>query len=266
MLNARILAATLLMACTALLTSCGARLSIADRAARAFSSQAQAPGEPVVLPDFNPSLADGKAVYSKLRCAECHGDKGEGANFAAPRILSDPTKEQADRTPIFQYKILCYGVPGWDHPVLRGRLSNREVWDLVFYVRSFTSPPLTAAERDRLGTVYGANCADCHGEKGYGDGPLSHNLAPLPANFHQFDRFFDRQDSMLYNHIADGLYPAAMPGFFGRRDRMNGVVFDQRFIKQMARYVRHFETDYEPTDISRDLEGAGSGKQEDPHG
>ena len=148
---------------------------------------------------------------------------------------------------------------GWDHPALKDKVSTQDIWDLVAFVRSLSRPALTASERHHLGAVFGANCADCHGVKGYGDGALSHNLDPLPANFHQYDRFLERQDTMLWNHIADGLYPAAMPGFLDRQDRANNVVFDKNFVMQMVRYVRHFQFDYGPGSGASD-QGAEAGK------
>src|SRR5262249_33540306 len=161
--------------------------------------------------------------YQKMDCAHCHGELGQGVGGIAPSLLNDPRKMQANRTPIMQFAVLYYGIPGWDHPAMINKLSVRETWDLVFYVRSFTSAPLTAVELQKLEKIFGTNCADCHGEDGYGDGPLGHNLEPLPANFHQKDRFLDREDSMLWNHIANGLYPSAMPSFIYAKDRANDV-------------------------------------------
>lgn len=243
-----LLLATLLSAFV--LSACSGQVKLSRTEVNQALRQAVDSNLPVIFPTANPSVADGKVIYERLNCAQCHGIDGGGNNFQAPSLLNDPAKVEADRTPIFQYQTLYYGVPGWDHPVLKDKVSRQEVWDLVFYVRSFSRPPLTAEELHKLGSVFGSNCADCHGVRGFGDGQLAHNLEPLPANFHQYDRFFDRQDSMIYTHIAEGLYPAAMPSFYMRQDRLNGVVFDQQFITQMARYVRHFATNYGPSSVS----------------
>lgn len=204
--------------------------------------------QPVEFPDDSPSIPDGKAVWEKMKCAECHGVDGHGISGKASADLARPSKSGRG-SPIFHYKLLAYGVSYWDHPRLKNKLSVREIWDLVFFVRAFESPPLSDAELEAMEPVYGANCADCHGQKGYGDGPLGHNLAPLPANFHQFSRFFDREDAMLNAHITEGLYPSAMPSFLGREDRANGVVFDEKYIEKLVRYVRSFYVANKPTDI-----------------
>lgn len=233
----------LLIAITSLLTACTQDLKL-DGSEKKLAEEEQSKSQPVIFPDYNPSIADGKVVYERLKCAECHGEGGHGVGGRANQDMTDPNGKLAEETPIYQYKLLTYGLKNWDHPVLGATTSRREIWDLVFYIRSFNSPPLSTAELASIKEVFGANCADCHGLKGYGDGPLSHNLDPLPANFHQYNRFYDRDDPMLKIHISEGLYPSAMPGFLDREDSTNNVVFDEEYIDKLARYVRHFHIAY----------------------
>ncbi len=202
--------------------------------------------KPVTFPDINPSVPDGKTVWEEQQCAKCHGQYGTGTFHANDMTHSPITLGR----PIVLYQFLAYGLPNWDHPALKGRLTDNAIWDLVFFCRSFASPPATPEELQDLQPVFGANCADCHGEKGFGDGPLARHLNPLSANFHQYNRFFDREDTMLYNHISEGLYPTAMPPFLGRRDPLNGVTFDDALINKLVRYVRHFHVDNQPTYLS----------------
>jgi len=59
--------------------------------------------------------------------------------------------------------------------------------------------------------IFKANCATCHGKRGYGDGPLSKNLVPKPANFASLERMFQRSDEEIFEIISKGAYPSAMP-------------------------------------------------------
>ncbi len=199
--------------------------------------------KPVAFPDLNPSIPAGKLIWDKYNCAQCHGSSGTGGARALDMTHNPITLGR----PVVLYQLLAYGLPNWDHPSFKGKLTEQSIWDLVFYCRSFGEPPATAEELEAIAPVFGSNCADCHGEKGYGDGPLARHLNPLSANFHQYNRFFDREDTMLYNHISEGLYPTAMPPFLGRKDPLNGVTFDDALIKKLVRYVRHFHVDNQPT-------------------
>ncbi len=214
----------------------------------------------IIFPDFNASIADGKVVYEKLKCAECHAENGMGLAGKASTNFTDSSRIQSGKSPKFQYRLLAYGLPHWDHPHLKDRITNRELWDLVFYVRSFESPPLSDKELNQLEPIFGANCAACHGLRGYGDGELANNINPMPANFHQYNRFFDRDDPMLHIHVAEGLYPSAMPDFLNREDRTNGIKFDDALISKLIRYVRHFSVSYKSTYLDPiDTKGADNG-------
>ena len=95
--------------------------------------------------------------------------------------------------------------------------------------------------------VFGSNCAVCHGKKGYGDGPLAHNLERIPANFQDFKRFYDRTDSTLWDHIANGIKWEGMPNFLGKEDKAKNIKFDEAYIWQLVDYVRHFHETTEKT-------------------
>ena len=96
--------------------------------------------------------------------------------------------------------------------------------------------------------VFGANCAVCHGSRGAGDGQLNKGLVlqPAPANFTQFDRFYDRTDEQIWDHIANGIKWEGMPNFLGKQDRGNKVKFDADYIWKLVQYVRNFHEDPAP--------------------
>ena len=58
--------------------------------------------------------------------------------------------------------------------------------------------------------LYDANCQQCHGPDGRGDGPLAEGLPLPPADFRVHIPF--HQDSFFFNVIQNGL-GTIMPGF-----------------------------------------------------
>jgi hypothetical protein len=236
----------------------------------------------VVFPDDNPSIADGKVTFEKMKCAECHSGGGGGHGAVETTSAQTTANEQkaeaamhtkptaapgerqvntagfssnlSDKTaawkvkPLDQYLFLTYGDPNSPkHPVLKNQLSRREIWDLVFYSRSLAEPFPTEAKWMELDPVFGANCAVCHGKRGHGDGPLARNMEPVPANFHQFPRFYDRTDQEIWEHIAYGIKWEGMPNFLGKTDKAKNVKFDDAYIRQLTQYVRTFHSSNLPT-------------------
>jgi mono/diheme cytochrome c family protein len=185
-------------------------------------------------------VPDGKIVWQKLNCAVCHGMDGKGKSGKCSMDLSDKYHMVKQR-PVEQYKFLVFGRPSITHPSINKLVSRKEAWNLVFYVRSLARPPLTDKEADDLFAVFGSNCAVCHGSKGYGDGPVGRNFEPMPANFQNFARFYERSDYELWDHIANGIKWEGMPNFLGKEDKAKNIKFDQAYIWKLVDYVRHFQ-------------------------
>jgi mono/diheme cytochrome c family protein len=80
-------------------------------------------------------------------------------------------------------------------------------------MRNPLRPTQTNVEAGRR--LYSQNCAACHGERGYGDGPAGRNLNPPPANLVGIGRMPMVGDGYLYWTIADGGQPlgTAMPAY-----------------------------------------------------
>jgi len=238
--------------CLISLTACGKQqIDLSAKADKIASKSVTMGTGEVVFPDDRPSVADGKVVWNKQNCAQCHNADGAGVakvNFADKNYMRL-------QKPVDQYSFVWTGKEGIKHPTLQGNISRREAWSLVFYTRSLATPLLTDEETLPMDAVFGSNCAVCHGKKGYGDGPLAHNLEPVPANFQQFDRFYDRTDAVLWDHIANGIKWEGMPNFLGKEDKAKNVKFDDEYIWKLVQYVRHFHEQNEPT-IAAD--GAGS--------
>lgn len=233
------------------LSGCGKQEIVLSNSENKLASRTvTAGGDEIIYPDDTPSIPDGKVVWQEQNCAVCHAATGAGVPGKCNLDLTDKAYGRKQK-PVDQYEFLWFGKQGVDHPTMRGKISRREGWDLVFYSRSLSAPPLSATltskEQEGIEQVFGSNCAVCHGLKGYGDGDLAHNMEPVPANFRQFNRFYDRSDDVLWDHIANGIKWEGMPNFLGKEDRAKNVKFDQEYIWKLVQYVRHFHESTEAT-------------------
>jgi high-affinity iron transporter len=91
--------------------------------------------------------------------------------------------------------------------------------------------PRVAPKLENADKLFLENCAVCHGEQGYGDGPRAAVLQPAPANFHDRERQQHRSVFSLYNTISLGVDGTAMPAF-------SELTSQQRW--QLAFYVSNF--------------------------
>lgn len=226
-----------------LITGCGEQVTVKGDDTQLVSKEVTKGGREAIYPDDKPSEPDGKVVYEKLSCAECHGSDGKGVSGKTSIDLAS-AEYMRKQKPIDQYMFLAFGKDGVKHPTTLGQISSQKTWNLVYYVRSISSPLLSAKEYADVTPVYGANCAVCHGPKGYGDGPLNkyNVLEPNPANFQNYQRFYDRTDDVLFDHIANGIKWEGMPNFLGKEDKAKGIKFDQAYIWKLVAYVRAFSS------------------------
>ena len=195
-----------------------------------------------IWPNDDPSIPDGGGVYEAQKCAACHGT--DGKPVAGKATVDFSSKEWGRlQKPVDQYDAITFGKPGMEqHPTMREQLRPSQIWELVFYVRSLSTAPLTDEQISEILPVFGSNCAVCHGTKGFGNGPLAkgNGLEPSPANFQSFPRFYDRTDDTLWDHIANGIKWEAMPNFLGKVDKKKNITFDRDYIYKLVGFVRHF--------------------------
>ncbi|MEB3286419.1 MAG: hypothetical protein VKJ04_02835 [Vampirovibrionales bacterium] len=222
------------------------------------------------FPSRAPSLKQGREVFGN-QCISCHSK----AFFQTDKVKRNLNVT----TPIDLYLMLSSGeahavvnpspervqVLPKQHPAFRDKLSRDERWAVLFYARYLAGagdmPGPATAPGETVASIFGGNCAVCHGTRGLADGPLhlgktgSHeiknadikeNLLPPPARFHDdYARMYNRSDAQLFKYVCEGIYPSAMPSWYGNVHRdpaTNKIVyvFDSPLISRLIRHVRGF--------------------------
>jgi len=145
-------------------TSASASTGPAPNAALSFDL---GPGYPTTTP----SAAEGEVLYSQ-NCTRCHGLTGGGDGEMASQIqFPIPAFNVPDlartTTPFRWFSIITNGNLERVMPPWGGSLSESQRWSLVAYLYSLSAKANAEAGQ----TVYEANCANCHGAGGKGDGP-----------------------------------------------------------------------------------------------
>ncbi|MCA9806320.1 MAG: c-type cytochrome [Cyanobacteria bacterium HKST-UBA06] len=230
---------------TLALTGCGEALSTRNYDDVAEKIEAERP-QPNAEDDFSfptvaPSLSRGKQVLAE----KCPG---------YPAALK--TKASVDgQRPIDMYIDMAHG----KHSCSK-EMSRDDRWAAVFYVRSLGGEYDFTMNVADVKALFGANCAVCHGNKGKGNGPLytghasAHELGMAPvkndfsppaANFHDLPRLYNRTNEQLVMFVKEGIYPSAMPSWYGREDKDKGVVFNDAVITDLVHYVRSLSLDSE---------------------
>jgi mono/diheme cytochrome c family protein len=221
------------------------------------------------FPSKKPSLMAGSKVYM-TNCASCH----------APNYWQQKQVQThlAYTTPIDMYLFLTTGkrpevvlptperlalLPDTHQkaPAFRNVLTRDDRWSAIFYVRylagfsQYSDLKNMKGEAIEMDSTFGGNCAVCHGNKGQADGFLngkssSHELAssslhggifePKPANFNEYKRMYNRTDAQLFKYLCEGIYPSAMPSWYGNVDHNKHFVYDRPMLTRLVRYVRHF--------------------------
>jgi len=114
-------------------------LPVSDRAAvaqvvRSFHAQSPEPNLPTQV------LELGARVYT-ARCAQCHGEKGEGDGSAVRELRMLPTNFVASRPSLAEsLRALRNGVEGTPMAPWTGKLSEAELSAVAYYVRGFYRP------------------------------------------------------------------------------------------------------------------------------
>jgi len=220
------------------------------------------------FPPAPPSLMDGKHAYDKS-CVACHSV----SYWQTDKVK----KDLAYTTPIDLYILMTSGqapdvvMPSRErkqvlpatHPSFRDKLSRDERWAVIMFTRYLAGAGDIQSPTSSItvASIFGGNCAVCHGTRGQADGPLyignpqmgeavhqapiKELFEPPPANFTEYQRVYNRTDAQLFRYICQGIYPSAMPSWYGNvdHDAASGkvdYVFDDFLIWNLVRHVRTF--------------------------
>lgn len=193
-------------------------------------------GEAPILPE--PGDPDpGQELYRK-NCASCHGLMGdsngqdEGRGPAAATLRPRPANlAQHDYTSRRLAQVLWNGVSGTAMPAWRD-LSPADLAAIAAAVRKLAGrqqePAIPQAVIQLGARVYAANCAQCHGENGAGDGSAASQIEIAPANL----RSGRPSIAASLNTLRNGIDGTPMAPWTGR--------LSEAELSAVAYYVRGF--------------------------
>lgn len=232
------------------------------------------------FPSAPPSLARGKEVF-EASCKQCHTPE----SWQNPKVQTDLTYTTPidyflmlsrgespqvaypsdERKPLLP-KI--HANPATNEKLVYRSMSRDDRWAVLFYTRHLAGfddidfNNRAGKKMDLFADVYGGNCAVCHGGTGNAEGflhtgkPSKHGpeggkvhiglFQPPPANFHDYKRFYNRTDAQIQKYIAEGVYPSAMPRWYGRVDKDKDYVYNDELILKLVRLLRRkFQVNYD---------------------
>jgi len=180
--------------------------------------------------------ARGLEIYRR-HCAGCHGNRGEGDGSGAAGLQPRPANlAEHEYTRERLSFALWNGIAGTAMPAWRD-LPVADLADVADVVHSFHAerpePNLPAPVLELGARVYAERCAQCHGEKGMGDGSAVRELSVVPTNFVAVRPSLAASLRTLRN----GVHGTPMAPWTGK--------FSEAELSAVAYYVRGF---YRPDD------------------
>jgi mono/diheme cytochrome c family protein len=166
-------------------------------------SEATAPTEEGKLfPSGMPSTVRGEAIFA-ASCAACHGEAGDGSGLEGAADFTDVEFMRGEKPAEF-FEAIREGVAGTAMAAWGDRLSELDIWDVLYYEWTFATSPEEIAEGEEL---YSANCTGCHGEAGDGSG-----LAGA-ADFTDQEFMANEDPEEFFESITKGVGGTAMPAW-----------------------------------------------------
>jgi mono/diheme cytochrome c family protein len=97
-------------------------------------------------------------------------------------------------------------------PPFAGSLTDRQRWDVVAYAYTLSMQPNQLAEGAE---IFAAQCQDCHGETGQGDGVQAVSENIRMSSWSDPSRLAQLSNQQLWEIISDGVPEKNMPGYAG---------------------------------------------------
>ena len=201
-------------------------------------------------PEDERSINAGKGIY-EVKCAVCHGLKGDGKGDKAGELLIKPRDFSLG---LYKFRSTPSGAPPTDDDIfktisrgLHGTamlpwlgLTTTQKWLVTYYVKTFSDffafyyedgnkqiivkmPPTTKSKKEYIAlgkkSYKKAKCFECHGDEGYGDGEAADKLKddwqnPIrPANLREQIPKRGLELEELYLTLATGLNGSPMPSY-----------------------------------------------------
>jgi len=163
------------------------------------------------------SSRDSAEVYH-LYCSVCHGEQGDGRSRAQgsfippPRDFTTPAAA-ADLTRDRMIRSVRDGRPGTAMVGWTTQLSDREIEELVDYIRNHMMMPVATLDAGRGRRLYANTCSVCHGDDGRGARWTAKNLNPPPRNFSRPNTRAELSREQMIHVATHGKPDTAMPGF-----------------------------------------------------
>ncbi len=232
------------------------------------------------------SPSDGAAVYAS-HCAICHGPEGRGDGEAADRFTAAP-RNFVDG--VYRFRSTSSGKLPTDDDLRRSvvqglggtamvpqnHLSEAEVEAVIAYIKDLSPrfakegppkamklparSPKTDRSLQRGREVYlEAGCANCHGERGAGDGASAPDLSIAPTNLTRHPLNVGSTAEDIVRAVVTGLNGSPMPSYH--------LLYDDPDMWALGYYVESLGTDQGMTEQARigwEIEGRDPpGKNDD---
>lgn len=142
----------------------------------------------------------GRAIF-ETNCVTCHGAAGDGSNLPGAADFTDVEFMRGKRPAEF-YGAIRDGVEGTAMPAWGETLSEMDVWDVLYYGRTFAT---SLEEIVRGKELFVAICTTCHSAAGDG------SRLEGAANFTDQEFMSNKDPLDFFKSIRDGVEGTAMP-------------------------------------------------------
>ncbi len=248
-----------------------------------------------------PGDADkGETVYAK-RCVQCHGEEGDGLGPAADRLNPPPRDFTLGLFKIISsafdadlpndedlFRMVRDGMPGTAMPGWSDLLSDRDMWNVIAYIKTFAelegepegqvdygvqvkSSPRSIAVGKSLFHA-GDRCSECHGAEGKGDAVKKlkndNGERTWPRNLTKPWTFRASNDPKdIFTRISTGIPTTQMPSFADPRSKKKLTIEERwnvaNYVASLAKTKRVVRPENTVIQATR-IEGALPASPDDP--